>query len=79
MFDRICGRIFSSAGAGTAAATCTYDRPFVIGFHTDDDEVVVGNTELLSETVSTAAIAPAATTPSGIIGFKLDYTQQACP
>ena len=50
-----------------------YDKPFIIRFHTDADEVVSGVTEVLAEHTSTATA-----TPGGIIGFKLYWWQQTC-
>ncbi len=81
IYERVCGRFFNTNGeddiSGVAghADLCTYNKPFMITFRTDKDEVVTGagNTELLNEHISAAA-----TTPGGILGFKLDYNLQSC-
>ena len=42
-------------------------------FKTDEEEIAVGTTELLNEHSSADT-----TTPSGILGFNLAWTLQAC-
>ena len=46
-------------------------RPFMITFHTNDNEVV-------ASTSPTGVNSEETTTPQGIIGFSLDYKQISC-
>ncbi len=50
-----------------------YSKPFRMTFKTDEEEIAVGTTELLNEHSSADT-----TTPSGILGFNLAWTLQAC-
>ncbi len=72
--DRFCGRFFGPGAAAAATNTvCTYSKPLRIVFRTDADEITSGVAEDRNEHVSDAT-----TTPGGILGFNLAWTQQSC-
>merc|ERR1711963_1127274 len=75
--ERICGRTFTTDNTLTLAiaysstgsnSICTIRRPFMITFHTNDNEVVASTSPDGTNSEET-------TTPQGIIGFSLDYKQ----
>jgi hypothetical protein len=71
--NRICGRIFNSAGAQVAEVTiCTRHLPFKVGVNFNSEELCS------DEADDMAIICEQQQFPGGIVGFKLFYTQVAC-
>jgi len=70
--NRVCGRFFATATDLTASGTvCSRITPFIIGVHTDADEVTSGVTMTDSSSNGNEQFK----VPGGIVGFHLTYTQ----
>merc|ERR1712117_406342 len=78
---RICGAVFSATADAIAGATvCSFNTPFKIGVHFDEDEsIAAGAATTNLNTVENAASSKTTDGAGyGYSGFYLNYWQNSC-